>query len=79
MAEKPSVTLPATVEKIIESPHPGEPEKAQIVVEGAEHLYKEIRIDNTLTKKNGDKVKMKKGAHVEVKVEAPLESTTPHK
>jgi hypothetical protein len=32
-AEKPSVTLPGTVEKIIESPHPRVPEKAQIAVE----------------------------------------------
>jgi hypothetical protein len=44
IAEKPSVTLPGTVEKIIEPVHPSMPEKAQIVVEGADDLYQEIRI-----------------------------------
>ena len=42
MPEKPSVTLPGVVEQIIESPHPSIPEKAQIAVEGADHLYQEI-------------------------------------
>src|SRR5438270_1421176 len=49
MAENPSATLPATVEKIIKPPYTGAPEKAQIAVEGADHLYREIRIENTLT------------------------------
>jgi hypothetical protein len=59
------------VEKVI-SPHPttGEPEKAQIVVEGADHLYREIRVPNSLTDDNGQKVKLKEGAEVEVKIEA---------
>jgi hypothetical protein len=71
MTEKPSVTLPGTVEKIITSPDPREPEKAQINIEqGAEPLYKEIRIENTLTDENGNEVKLKKGAKVEVTVEA---------
>jgi hypothetical protein len=42
MSEKPSTTLPATVERILESPHPKEPEKAQIAVEGADELYREL-------------------------------------
>ena len=70
MTEKPSVTLPGTVEKIIESPHPSEPERAQIAVEGADDLYREIRIENTLTDKNGDEVRSKKGTEVDVTVEA---------
>jgi len=41
--------LPGTVEKIIKPVLPGVPEKAQIAVEGADHLYKEIRIENKLT------------------------------
>jgi hypothetical protein len=35
MTEKPSVTMPGTVEKIIPPAHPSEPEKAQIAIEGA--------------------------------------------
>ncbi len=77
MTDKPSTTLPGTVEKIIESPYPGEPEKAQIAVEGADHLYKEIRIENTLTDENGNEVRLKQGADVEVTVEADQEATTP--
>jgi hypothetical protein len=77
MSEKPSTTLPATVEKIIKPIAPGEPEKAQIAVEGADHLYREIRIENTLIDENGEKVRLKQGAEVEVTVEAPVEATIP--
>jgi len=75
-AEKSSVTLPGTVDRIIESPHPSVPEKAEISVQGAEELYQEIRIENTLTDEHGDEVRLKKGAHVEVTVEAELGATT---
>jgi hypothetical protein len=75
MTEKPSATLPGTVEKIIESPHPNLPEKAQIAVEGADHLYREIRIENTLTDENGKEVRLIPGAHVDVTVEAEPEAT----
>ncbi len=73
---KASTTLPGKVEKVIR-PHPGsgEPEKAQIGVEGADHLYREIRIPNDLTDENGHKVKLEEGAEVEVKVEADQSST----
>ena len=77
MTEKPSATLPGTVEKIIKSPHPSDPEKAQIAVEGADELYKEIRIVNNLTDENGDEVRLKQGAKVEVTVEAGPEAVTP--
>ena len=77
MNVKPSTTLPATVEKIITSPSPREPEKAQISVEGADHLYRELRIENTLTDENGHKVRLKPGTEVEVTIEAPPEATVP--
>jgi hypothetical protein len=71
MSEKSNVTLPGTVEKIITPPDPTEPEKAQInIQEGADPLYKEIRIENTLTDEHGNEVRLKKGANVEVIVEA---------
>ena len=76
MQEKPSVTLPGTVEKIIESPDPSEPEKAQISVNGADELYKEVRIENSLTDERGNKVVLKKGDEVEVTVKADKEATT---
>ena len=71
MPEKPNVKLPATVEKIIKSPDPRMPEKAQINIDrGADPLYQEIRIENSLTDENGRPVKLKEGAQVEVTVEA---------
>jgi len=79
MSEKATATLPGTVEKIIKSPDPDEPEKAQIGVDGADHLYREIRIDNTLTDKNGEAVRLKEGAKVEVTVEAEPGAILPKK
>jgi hypothetical protein len=77
--EKPSTTLPGTVEKIIKSPDPRVPEKAQIGIEGAEHLYREIRIDNVLKDQDGEKVALKQGAEVEVTIEADKEDTVKKK
>lgn len=77
MTEKSNVTLPGKVEKIVESPCKGEAEKAQISVEGADTLYREIRIENTLINEHGDEVRLKKGADVEVTVEADEDATTP--
>lgn len=76
MPEKPNVTLPGTVEQIIPPPYPGIPEKAQIAVEGADDLYQEIRIENTLIDGRGKEVRLKEGAHVEVTVEAEAAATT---
>jgi hypothetical protein len=75
--ETASVTLPGTVEKVIKSPDPNEPDKAQIVVEGAEELYREIRIDNALQNEKGEEVALKPGTEVDVTVEAPADTTTP--
>jgi hypothetical protein len=68
--ERPSVTMPGTVDKIIPSPRPTQPEKAQIAVDGADHRHRDLRIENTLTDEHGDDVRLKKGAHVEVTVTA---------
>jgi hypothetical protein len=75
--EKSSITLAGTVEKIIPSWNPAEPEKAQIAVEGADHLYREIRVDNEMVDANGKPVSLKPGAHVDVTIEAEPESTRP--
>ena len=64
MNEKSSVTLPGRVEKVIEPTFPDEPEKAQIAVESADDLYREIRIENTLKTENGVELSLKKGAEV---------------
>ena len=76
ISEEPSVAMPGTVDKIIPSPRPSQPEKAQVVVEGADHRYRDLRIENTLTDENGDDVSLKKGAHVEVTITAKPETST---
>lgn len=75
MNEKAAATMPGTVQKIIKSPHPDMPEKAEIAVEGADELYREIRIENTLTDEKGNEVQLKPGAQVEVTVEAEPKDT----
>lgn len=77
MPDKPHITLPGKVEKIIKSPFPQEPEKAQVSVEGADHLYKEIRVENKLKDENGNEVKLKPGAEVDVTIEAHPQSVVP--
>jgi hypothetical protein len=67
---EPSASMPGTVDKIIPSPSPSQPEKAQITVDGADRGYRDLRIENTLTDENDDDVRLKKGAHVEVTVTA---------
>lgn len=78
-AEKPSVTLPGTVEKVIPSIHPSESDKAQITVEGADHLYREIRVPNALQDENGNEVALKPGAEVDVTIAADVSGTEPKK
>ena len=68
--------MPGSVDKIIPSSRPGQPEKVQVAVDGADRLYRDLRIENTLTDENGDDVKLKKGAHVEVTVTAEPKTST---
>ncbi len=67
--------LKGTVHKIIKSLRPDEPEKAQIDIQGADDLYREIRIDNELADEKGDKAQLKEGADVDVIVEADSSAT----
>jgi hypothetical protein len=76
-AEKPSVTLPGVVDKVIPPIIPSEPEKAQITVETADHLYRELRVENALTDADGKKVALKPGAEVEVTIEAHPDDVKP--
>ena len=64
----------AVVEKIVKPVTPSEPEKAQIAIQGADDLYREIRVENTLKNAAGEKVRLKPGAEVDVTIEAPVEA-----
>jgi hypothetical protein len=68
--------LRGTVEKIIEPVIPSEPEKAQIGIDGADDLYREIRVENVVSDENGEKARLKPGAKVDVVVEADSSATT---
>ena len=76
---KATVTLPGKVDKIIPAIHGCKPEQAQITVEGADDLYREIRVENKLQDDAGKAVSLKKDAQVEVTVAADAEATQPAK
>ena len=52
-----------------------EPEKAQITIEAADPLYREIRIENTLKDAGGEEVRLKPKDKVDVTVETENVST----
>jgi hypothetical protein len=68
MAKKASTTLPGTVDKIVKPPAPGEREQAQIAVDGADRIYKEIRIENALTDDHGHEVRLEPDDKVKVTI-----------
>jgi hypothetical protein len=74
--DKPSTTLPGTVQKIIKPIDPDAEDTAEISIEKAEDLYREIRVENTLKDANGEKVGLKEGAPVDVTIEADKKDTT---
>ena len=75
MKTKSKSTSLGTVAKIIKNRFTDEPEKVQISVEGADNLYREIRIDNAFPNDEGEIVKLKVGDDVEVTVEADTADT----
>jgi hypothetical protein len=74
--EPASTTMPGTVDKIISSRRRKHPEKAQIGVDRASRRYRSLRIENSLTDENGDEVRLKKGARVEVTIAAEGKTST---
>jgi hypothetical protein len=75
MTEKPSVKLPGKVEKIFRRT-PDEPEKAQISIDKADPLYREIRIENSLKDVDGDEVRLEENDEVDVTVETEKDTTS---
>ena len=53
--------LAGTVRKVITPVLAGDPEKAEIALDGADDLYREIRIENTLTDEHRDSDRLKVG------------------
>jgi hypothetical protein len=67
--------LKGRVKKVIRPRHPSEPEKAQIDIEEADHLYREIRVPNVVEDGQGDDAALKEGAEVDIIVEADSSAT----
>jgi predicted DNA-binding antitoxin AbrB/MazE fold protein len=76
MSKRKRKKLRGTVQKVLKPIVPSESEKAEISVEGADDLYREIRVENVLTDENGEKVHLKPGAEVDVILEADTDATT---
>jgi hypothetical protein len=76
MPEKPSVTLPGTVEKLISSTSPQAAGTAQINLDAPHELYRELRVESTLINASGGKVSLKAGSPVQVTITAEAASTT---
>jgi hypothetical protein len=62
--------LRGTVQKLIKPILKDEKEKAQIHINGAEELYREIRVENELKDEKGSKSSLKEGAEIDVILEA---------
>ena len=62
--------LHGSVKKIIRPVLPNEPEKAEIQIDEADDLYKEIRIENVVTDEKGEKGSLKQGEDVDIVLEA---------
>ena len=67
--------LRGTVEKVLRSKYANEPEKAEINIKEADDLYREIRVENTLTDEKGEKRALKPGAEIDVFLEADTDAT----
>ena len=77
MKKRAKVKKHGVVEKIVKPVHPSIPEKAQIALEDADHLYREIRIENALETEDGQRVKLKEHAPVDVVIEANQDAIVP--
>jgi hypothetical protein len=46
VSEQPSTSVRGTAERIVSSPRPSQPEKAQIAVDRADHRHRNLRVEN---------------------------------
>ncbi len=72
---RPWRTVPGTVKKVLKPVHPAESEKVEISIGAADELFREIRIENLLMNVDGQAVRLKEGAHVDITFEAERRET----
>jgi hypothetical protein len=76
VGKKKRKKLLGTVDRVVKSPVPDEPDKAQITITGADPLYREIRVENVVTDEDGKKASLQPGEEVDVIIESDPTSTT---
>lgn len=72
---RPWKTVSGSAQKIVSNIHPGQSESVEIAIDGAEHLFREIRLENSFTALDGQPVALKQGARVDVTFEADAKDT----
>jgi len=55
---QPTITLAGTIQKLIDRSMTKQPQQVQIGLQGADHLYDELRIPNTLGWEEGKTVEV---------------------
>jgi hypothetical protein len=71
--------LHGSVKKLIRPVLPNEPEKAEIQIDEADDLYKEIRIENVVTDEKGERGSLKQGEDVDIVLEADPDASKKQK
>ena len=72
---RPWKTVPAVVQKILKSVYPDQMERIEISIPAGDDLFREIRIENTLSDVDGQPVALKSGARLDVTLEAEAKDT----
>ena len=68
--------LQGTVQKVIPPLTPDQLEKVEILLDHADELFREIRVENVFTRMDGGKFRLVPGAKIAVVLEAEPEATT---
>jgi hypothetical protein len=72
---KPWKSVPARVKKLVK-PMFGNPEQVEIALSTAEHLFRDVRIENAFTDIDGGQVSLPDGTEVVVTFEAETKTAT---
>jgi len=73
--DRPWKTISAVVKKILPTGVVRNPEKVEITINEADYLFREVRLENTLTDPTGGTVALKQGARLDVTLEANVADT----
>ena len=78
-AARPWKAVAGVVRKLLTPIYPTQPERVEISIPEADHLFRELRIANEFVSPDGGSVALKTGAHVHITFEADPKDTVPSK